>query len=300
MTSPRRFEQDLPALLADLYLAGTPDYRDDLVQQIAPRRQRPAWTFPERWLPMDIATPRSSGRRLPWRRSASSRSSACSSRRPWPSTSARSRRASGPVRAGSQRCRRVRRRRRRHPASSIRSRGEAVSSCRDPGTSRPTYSPDGIHARLSCARPPADADIDVSCALDGKRPIVITPEPSREVGYLGWSPDSDSDRDLGPAGRLEAMTRPRRSAPRRLSAEGQRLGLGLDDFNADIRTSIRPPTGAEILFLGSTPAGPALFVATPMATNAARSSIMTARRSRTLDLDVPAVVPGWDSHRVRP
>ena len=54
MTSPRRFEQDLPALLADLYLAGTPDYRDDLVQQVARVRQRPAWTFPERWLPMDL------------------------------------------------------------------------------------------------------------------------------------------------------------------------------------------------------------------------------------------------------
>ncbi len=57
MTSPRRFEQDLPALLADLYLAGTPDYRDDLVQQIARVRQRPAWTFPERWLPMDTRDP---------------------------------------------------------------------------------------------------------------------------------------------------------------------------------------------------------------------------------------------------
>lgn len=67
MTSPRRFEQDLPALLADLYLAGTPDYRDDLVQQIARVRQRPAWTFPERWLPMDIATQAAPSARMPWR-----------------------------------------------------------------------------------------------------------------------------------------------------------------------------------------------------------------------------------------
>jgi Tol biopolymer transport system component len=68
MTSPRRFEQDLPALLADLYLAGTPDYRDDLVQQIARVRQRPAWTFPERWLPMDLATKAAPGApRVPWR-----------------------------------------------------------------------------------------------------------------------------------------------------------------------------------------------------------------------------------------
>lgn len=68
MTSPRRFEQDLPALLADLYLARTPDYRDDIVQQVARVRQRPAWTFPERWLPMDLATKALPGApRLPWR-----------------------------------------------------------------------------------------------------------------------------------------------------------------------------------------------------------------------------------------
>ena len=68
MTPPRRFEQDLPALLADLYLAGTPDYRDDIVRQTARVRQRPAWTFPERWLPMDLATNAVPGApRIPWR-----------------------------------------------------------------------------------------------------------------------------------------------------------------------------------------------------------------------------------------
>ena len=61
MTSTRRFEQDLPALLEDLYVNGTPDYRDDLVRQTAVIRQRPGWTFPERWLPMDLAT-----RRMPF------------------------------------------------------------------------------------------------------------------------------------------------------------------------------------------------------------------------------------------
>jgi Tol biopolymer transport system component len=67
MTSSPRFEQDLPMLLDDLYLAGTPDYRDDLVRRIAATRQRPAWTFPERWLPMDIATQAVPTARLPWR-----------------------------------------------------------------------------------------------------------------------------------------------------------------------------------------------------------------------------------------
>jgi WD40-like Beta Propeller Repeat len=67
MTSPRRFEQDLPALLADLYLAGSPDYRDDLVRQFAGVRQRPAWAFPGRWLPMEITTARVQTARLPMR-----------------------------------------------------------------------------------------------------------------------------------------------------------------------------------------------------------------------------------------
>ena len=67
MTTPRRLERDLPALLADLYLAGTPDYRDDLVRTIARTPQRAAWTFPERWLPMDIATERVPTARFPMR-----------------------------------------------------------------------------------------------------------------------------------------------------------------------------------------------------------------------------------------
>jgi len=67
MTSPQRFEQDLPALLASTYLVGTPDYRDDLVRQIAAVRQRPAWTFPGRWLPMDLVTERVATPRVPWR-----------------------------------------------------------------------------------------------------------------------------------------------------------------------------------------------------------------------------------------
>lgn len=67
MTAPRRFERDLPVLLEDLYLAGTPDYRDDLFQQTARTRQRPAWSFLTRWIPMDVATRRLPFAPLPWR-----------------------------------------------------------------------------------------------------------------------------------------------------------------------------------------------------------------------------------------
>ncbi len=67
MTSPRRFEQDVPVLLAELYLAGTPDYRDDLVRLVAGTRQRHAWTFPGRWLPLELTTARVPTTRLPMR-----------------------------------------------------------------------------------------------------------------------------------------------------------------------------------------------------------------------------------------
>ncbi|HEX5825413.1 MAG TPA: hypothetical protein VFY18_13225, partial [Candidatus Limnocylindrales bacterium] len=67
MTSPRRFEQDLPALLAGGYFAGSPDYRDDLFRETARMRQRPAWSFLTRWIPMDVATRRLPFPPLPWR-----------------------------------------------------------------------------------------------------------------------------------------------------------------------------------------------------------------------------------------
>jgi dipeptidyl aminopeptidase/acylaminoacyl peptidase len=67
MTTPQRFERDLSVLLEDLYLTGTPDYRNDLVRQLAATRQRPAWTFPGRWLHMDLTTERVPVARMPWR-----------------------------------------------------------------------------------------------------------------------------------------------------------------------------------------------------------------------------------------
>jgi len=68
VTNEQRFERDLPSILADLYPMSAPDYRDDLVQRFAATRQRPAWAFPERWLPMSVITlARQTLRPIPWR-----------------------------------------------------------------------------------------------------------------------------------------------------------------------------------------------------------------------------------------
>jgi hypothetical protein len=63
-----RFEGQLPEILVELALPRTPDYIDDLLSQTARTRQRPGWTFPERWLPMDIAVNVPPGtRQMVWR-----------------------------------------------------------------------------------------------------------------------------------------------------------------------------------------------------------------------------------------
>jgi hypothetical protein len=68
MTSESRFERGLPAILEDLYLGPSPDYRDEVMAVATAVRQRPAWTFPGRWIPMaDIAGRSAIVPRVPWR-----------------------------------------------------------------------------------------------------------------------------------------------------------------------------------------------------------------------------------------
>ena len=68
MTTERRLTNDLPEILGDLAMAPYPDYIDDVLATTAKVRQRPAWTFPERWIPMvDIIRQPAFVPRLPWR-----------------------------------------------------------------------------------------------------------------------------------------------------------------------------------------------------------------------------------------
>jgi Tol biopolymer transport system component len=63
-----RFERQLPVLLNELAEPRTPDYLDDLLRQTAHTSQRPAWSLPERWLPMlDIARQPVAASPVPWR-----------------------------------------------------------------------------------------------------------------------------------------------------------------------------------------------------------------------------------------
>ena len=121
---------------------------------------------------------------------------------------------------------------------------------------------------------------------------MITPEPLSEPGYLGWSPDNASIVISVPAGRIDIYDASTAGPARTISVDGQRLGAkGFDDFNGNIQDIFRPPTGAEILFLGSTASGPALFVADADGTNS--RAILERDHSKVAysDLDVPQWSP---------
>ena len=68
MTSFERFENRLPTMLDELAVPRLPDYADDLFARTAATRQRPGWSFPERWLPMSALSRRLAAvPPVPWR-----------------------------------------------------------------------------------------------------------------------------------------------------------------------------------------------------------------------------------------
>ena len=68
MSALDRFDRDFARALLDLAAPRTPDYFDDVLERAVSRRQRPAWTFPARWLPMGVLARRPAyAPALPWR-----------------------------------------------------------------------------------------------------------------------------------------------------------------------------------------------------------------------------------------
>jgi Tol biopolymer transport system component len=68
MIHDERFDRDLGGMLAELAAPRFPDYFDEALDRAVAHRQRPAWTFPERWLPMGAITRGSTfAPAVPWR-----------------------------------------------------------------------------------------------------------------------------------------------------------------------------------------------------------------------------------------
>ena len=62
-----RFQRELPGILTAIASPQVPDYVDDLLAQAAATRQRPRWTFLERWFPMGAIAQRAYFPTVPWR-----------------------------------------------------------------------------------------------------------------------------------------------------------------------------------------------------------------------------------------
>jgi hypothetical protein len=65
----QQFDRALPDLIVELANASTPDYLEAAIERASSRPQRPAWTFPGRWLPQ-MATQAALTGRVPWRQLA--------------------------------------------------------------------------------------------------------------------------------------------------------------------------------------------------------------------------------------
>lgn len=169
--------------------------------------------------------------------------------------------------------------------------GQAIVIVPGPGNSRPTYSPDG--SRLAYLRANGYTAFDIVVARsDGQGPIVITAKPLSDVGYLGWSPDSSSIVIPAASGSIDVYEASTAGPPRIISVEGLRPGAkGFDNYNANIQDLFRPPTGKEIMFLGSTPAKPALFVAAADGTDPRAILDWDHSKVGYSDLDMPQWSP---------
>ena len=67
MDRSARVERSLPALFDQLAEAHTPDYLEAAIERASSRRQRPAWTYAGRWLPVELTSARVPATRLPMR-----------------------------------------------------------------------------------------------------------------------------------------------------------------------------------------------------------------------------------------
>ena len=243
MTSERRFEQELPALLDDLYMGPMPTYRDRLLRQTARTRQRPAWSFLERWLPMvDVARQPVFVPRLPWRQLgilailalliATAVFAFVGSRPQLPAPFGVARNGLVAYEAGGD----------IYTADPV--TGVATAIITGPETDLgPRFSRDGTHVAFVRQVQGVGATLFVGRA-DGQELVALTPEPRPAIADYSFSPDG---REImftqGPPQQRELwIAKTDRSGLRQLD-----VGMSVSD------PSYRPPTGAEIVFGGGQP-----------------------------------------------
>ena len=242
MNPEDRFEQRLPGRLEDLAAPRTPSYFDDVITTTAQARQRPGWSFPERWIPMSTMTDRlATAPRAPLRLAVLAGLVilaivavvivAAGSRQP---------RIPAPFGvAGNGRI------------AWVDTSGAIVAADGDgtnptvvvagPGNDRPLFSPDGTRL-LYLRTTPQGIDVVVAAA-DGSGPVTLASEAALPGAV--WAPDSRSIvlAMNGELTRLDA----------RQGARPVTIASGVHekyDWNVEPAMLFRPPAGDEIAYIG--------------------------------------------------
>ncbi len=248
MSANDRFERRLPVILDSLAPTRAPEYFDDILGQVDRTRQRPGWTFPERWLPVSALTNRLAVTpRIPIRAAiavlllivglvvgalliAGSRQ-----RVPAPFGLAANGQIvfideTGAIRAG-------------NPVDGTSSIIVAGS-----GNRLPIMSPDGTRLAYLSVN-----DLVVSDPRGGD-PVVVATDGLLGTTYLGWTPDSHRVIAGLSTGKLVAYEATAGAKPSPM-LDSSNVG-GLHNDLADL---FRPPAGDEILEYGSGPQGFGLY-----------------------------------------
>jgi len=252
MSAARPVESRLPEILEGISAPRTPDYFDDILGQVGRTRQRPRWTFPERWIPMTALSERvATAPRIPMRMAvalallllalAVSLVLIAGSQRPSvpaPFGVAGNGQIvfvddTGAVRVGDL-------------------DGSSTVVVPGPGHMRPVFSPDGRRLAYFQVSGNGRTDIAVS-GPHGESPLVITPTAVSKDGFFGWTPDSQKVV-VGVGRQVYAYDPTTTALPIKLVDD-----ITTDGFNNSITDLFRPPTGAEVLQVGYADQGTGLY-----------------------------------------
>lgn len=249
MTSFSRFEASLPELFDELALPKVPDYFDDILTRTAATRQRPGWSFSERWLPMSALTRRFAPvPRVPWRLGvaiallaiaaliAALVSGSFLKSRPAPYGPA----INGQILFVDQ-------------AGQIVA-GDPIAGTKTTiipgfGNGSPIYSQDG--SRLAFTHFVSATSVDLMVAdADGSHVTKMTATPVSTPSYIGWSARGDRLVVNDAAGRILLFPTHAAAEPTDLSAQ---LHVGTvaigPGYNYRSAMAFRPPNGDEIMFI---------------------------------------------------
>ena len=262
MTTQRRARDVLPQVLDELARGPYPDYIDDVLAGTERTRQRPAWAFPERWLPMvDLARAPAFVPRVQWRALslalllvalllAALVAVYIGSQRPVPAPF-------GPARNGVIAYETGGDIYTEDPAT-----GDATAIITGPDDDvGPRFSLDGLRIVFERRIDAARSQLYVA-GSDGRAITLITPEPLTLTP--GTSGRAWEQYKFSPDGRTVLFSVLQRGLSVIAIANADGSGVRVLDVGMSAtEPTFRPPNGAEILFVGSSATEAGLYAVEP-------------------------------------